>query len=71
VIVGCGKLDAIHEFNISLNLGKPIGVIKGDFKEDELLKKILGEIPKSHQPVVFEENPDKLVDKLIEMVINK
>ncbi len=71
VIVGCGKLDMLHEFNLALKSGKPVGVLRGDWEADEVLKKVLGEHPRSHQPVVFEDDPDKLVDKLLEMVVKQ
>jgi uncharacterized protein (TIGR00725 family) len=71
VIIGCGKLDALHEFNLALKSGKPVGVLKGDWEEDEVMKKVLGENPRSHQPVIFEEDPDKLIDRLLEMVIKQ
>ncbi len=71
VIIGCGKLDSLHEFNLALKSGKPVGVLRGDWEEDEVIKKVLGGYPRSHQPVVFEDDPDKLVDKLVEMIVRQ
>jgi uncharacterized protein (TIGR00725 family) len=68
VIVGFGKLDALHEFDLALRAGKPVGVLRGEWETDEALKKLSHA---SHQPVIFEDDPDKLVDKLIEMIVKQ
>ncbi len=70
-IIGFGKVDAVSEFNLALKAGKPIGILKGDFETDESIKKVLGGHPRSHQPIIFEDDPDKLVEKLLEMVIRQ
>ncbi len=66
VIIGMGKLDALHEFDVALRAGKPVGVLQGDWETDHALKKLSSA---SHQPVVFENDPDKLVDKLLELIV--
>jgi uncharacterized protein (TIGR00725 family) len=71
VIIGCGKLDALHEFTLALKENKPVGVLLGDWKVDEIIKKMSEDQKISHQPIVFENDPDKLVEKLLEMVIKK
>ncbi len=68
VIIGLGKPDALHEFDLALRAGKPVGVLRGDWEIDEALQKLS---TASNKPVVFEDDPDKLVDKLIEMVIKQ
>lgn len=68
VIVGCGKLDALHEFTLAFKEGKPVGVLKGDWETDEVIKKLVGENPGSHVPVIFDEDPERLVKKLIELI---
>lgn len=68
VIIGCGKIDALHEFTLAVKEGKPVGVLKGDFKTDEIIKKIVEDNKKSHLPIVFEDDPKRLVEKLIELI---
>lgn len=68
VIVGFGKLDALHEFDLALRAGKPVGVLRGDWETDEALKKLSNA---SHKPVIFEDDPDKLVEKLLELVVKQ
>ena len=65
VIVGFGKPDALHEFDLALRAGKPVGVLKGDFDTEDALEKIGYS---SHKPVVFEDDPEVLIEKLIEMI---
>ncbi len=68
VIVGFGKLDALHEFDLALQAGKPVGVLRGDWETDAVIEK-LSEV--SHKPVVFEDDPDRLIEKLLEMVVKQ
>lgn len=68
VIIGCGKIDAMHEFTLALKEGKPVGVLRGDWEADEVIKRLVGENPGSHMPVIFEDNPEKLVLKLLELI---
>lgn len=70
-IIGSGRVEAIHELNLALKEGKPIGVLKGGLETDESVKRILGNRPRSHEPVIFEENPEKLVEKLLEILVSK
>lgn len=68
VILGLGKIDGLHEFTLALEEGKPVGILRGDWQEDEIVKRLTGSKPKSHLPIVFDDDPDRLVEKLIEMV---
>lgn len=68
VIVGFGKLDALHEFDLALRAGKPVGVLRGDWETDAALKKLSNT---SHKPVIFEDDPEKLVEKLLELIIKQ
>lgn len=68
VIIGCGRLDALHEFTLALQEGKPVGVLKGDWDTDEIIKKLAGDRPKSHLPVIFEDNIETLITRLEELV---
>ena len=71
VIVGCGRIGTINEFTIAYEDGKPIGVLEGSWTTDEVIKMI---IEKGHRPnnlVVFDKDPKKLVEKVIELVVRK
>lgn len=70
MIIGPGRIGTIHEFTISFEDSKPIGIMTSDdWETDEVIKFI---VEKSHrkdenQKVFFEADPKKLVAKLIEL----
>ena len=69
VICGCGRVGTIHEFTVAFEDGKPIGVLEGSWETDEELK---GIIEKGHRPndkIVFNEDPKKLIEDVIELII--
>lgn len=68
VICGCGRVGTIHEFTVAFEDGKPIGVLEGSWETDEELK---GIIEKGHRPnnkIVFNEDPKKLIENIIELI---
>jgi uncharacterized protein (TIGR00725 family) len=70
IIIGPGRIGTYHEFTISFEDQKPIGILMGDGKweTDEIIKLM---IEKSHRPnkkIVFDDNPQRLVAKLLQLV---
>jgi len=68
VIVGCGRIGTLNEFTIAFEDNKPIGVLEGDWPTDELIKKILDESHRGNGKVVYDKDPKKLVEKVVELV---
>lgn len=70
VLIGCGRVGTFHEFTIAFEDRKPIGILEGPWSTDELIKGIIDESGrKEHDPfVVFDTDPKKLIEKVIEMV---
>ena len=68
VILGLGKLEGLHEFGLALQAGKPVGVLKGNWEMEEFVEKLSLAGKHSHIPIVFEEDPEQLVLKLIELI---
>ena len=68
VIAGCGRIGTLNEFTIAFEDNKPIGVLEGDWTTDELIKKILDESHRGNGKVVYDKDPKKLVEKIIELV---
>ena len=68
VIVGCGRIGTLNEFTIAFEDNKPIGVLEGDWTTDELIKKILDESHRGNGKVVYDKDPKKLVEKVMELV---
>jgi len=71
VIVGCGKIGAIHEFTMAYEEGKPIGVLEGPWDTDEIIKRIVGNKKRTDKPIIFDSDPKRLVKKLIEIVVSR
>ncbi|MCR4274536.1 MAG: hypothetical protein NUW02_00585 [Candidatus Campbellbacteria bacterium] len=68
VLFGCGRIGTIHEFTIAFEDNKPIGILEGEWTTDETMKIILERSNRSHERVIFDTNPKKLVAKVIELV---
>lgn len=68
VIVGCGRIGTLNEFTIAYEDDKPIGILEGEWGTDELIKKILEESHRGMGRVIFDSDPKKLIERLIETV---
>lgn len=68
VLFGCGRIGTIHEFTIAFEDNKPIGVLEGEWLSDETFKTILERSNRAFSKVVFDTNPQRLVQKVIELV---
>lgn len=68
VILGCGRIGTIHEFTIAFEDGKPIGVLEGPWATSEQLKRIIAESNRPADHVIFDEDPKRLVERIIAMV---
>ncbi len=71
VLFGCGKIGSIQEFTVAFEEKKPIGVLEGDWKTDEMFKEILKQGGEEHEHVLFDKDPRRLVERLIKMVKQK
>lgn len=68
VILGCGRIGTIHEFTVSFEDGKPIGILQGPWDMDETIQTI---VERSHRPndkIIFDPDPKSLVEKIIKMI---
>jgi uncharacterized protein (TIGR00725 family) len=68
VLFGCGRIGTIHEFTISFEDQKPIGILEADWQTDEVIKQILENGHRGSDRIVFDEDPKTLVEKVIELV---
>jgi uncharacterized protein (TIGR00725 family) len=71
VIFGCGRIGTIHEFTIAFEDEKPIGILEGCWQTDEVIKKIIQEGNRPSDNVIFDDNPDRLVKRIIKMIVEK
>ena len=68
VFFGCGRIGTIHEFTISFEDNKPIGVMEAGWETDEVIKAILDNSHREHERIVFETDPKILVEKVVDLV---
>lgn len=68
VIVGCGRMGTINEFTIAFEDNKPIGILDGEWQTDELIRKIVEESHRGPGKIVYDSDPKKLVEKIMELI---
>lgn len=69
VFIGCGRIGTINEFTVAYEDGKPIGVLEGDWETDEVLKHIIEASNRKNDKIIFDSDPKKLVERVIEQVL--
>ncbi len=70
IFLGCGRIGTIHEFTIAFEDKKPIGILEGDWKTDDIIKEMIAE---SHRAadnpyIVYDKDPKKLVERVLDIV---
>lgn len=71
IVIGCGRIGTIHEFTVAWEADMPLGVLVGPWTTDEVIKNIIENSNRKNPYVVFEEDPKKMVQKLVQMVREK
>ncbi len=65
---GCGRIGTIHEFTISFEDLKPIGILEAGWETDEVIKEILSNGHRPSEHVIFDTDPKALVERIVELV---
>jgi len=68
VIIGCGRVGTINEFTIAFEDNKPVGILNGSWETDEVIQEILKKGHRENGNVVFDADPKKLVEKVVELI---
>ncbi len=68
VIIICGRMGTLNEFTIAYEDGKPIGVLEGSGGTADIIKDLLKRPHREGAPVVYDEDPKKLISKLIGLI---
>lgn len=68
VFVGCGRIGTINEFTVAYEDGKPVGVLEGGWKTDEVIKYIMNESHRVNNNIIFDSDPKRLVERVIALV---
>lgn len=68
VVIGCGRIGTIHEFTVAWEANMPLGVLEGEWQTDEVIKNIIKNSNRENPNVIFESDPKKMIERLVEMV---
>ncbi len=71
VIFGCGRIGTIHEFTVAFEESMPIGILEGTWETDEVIREIISKGNRPSDFVVYDTDPDRLVKRVKEMVLNR
>lgn len=67
IVLGCGRIGTIHEFTVAFEDTKPIGILEGAWKTDEVFHDIIDNGHRPNDLIVFDSNPKNLVAAMIKM----
>ncbi len=68
MITICGRMGTLNEFTIAFEDHKPQGVLIGTGGLADMVDDIIKKAHRGQGNVVFEKNPERLVDKLVEII---
>lgn len=69
VIILCGRMGTLNEFTIAFEDGKPIGILEGTGGIADEIRSIVRHARKPGSTlIVYERNPEKLIEKLIRLI---
>ncbi len=68
MVIGCGRIGTIHEFTVAFESNMPLGILEGPWATDEVIRDIIRNSNRVNTNVIFDSNPKRLIERLIEMV---
>lgn len=68
VIIICGRMGTLHEFATAFEIQKPIGVLEGTGGTADKIKIITTGPYRGVKKIIYEKNPQKLIEKLIQLI---
>jgi hypothetical protein len=68
VIIICGRMGTLHEFTTAFEIQKPIGVLEGTGGTADKIRMIVTGPARKAREIIYETNPQKLVQRLIEQI---
>ncbi len=69
VVIGCGRIGTLNEFSVAFEDRRPIGILEGTWKTDEILRHIIDSAHRPNNKTIFDSDPKAIVERLIEMVV--
>lgn len=71
MVIGPGRIGTLNEFAVAFEDRKPMGILQGSWDTDELIQLVLDAAHRPNPNIVFDTDPDRLVARLVEMVMKK
>ena len=68
VVIGCGRIGTINEFTVAYDDRRPVGILEGSWKTDEVIKFVIDNSYRSSEKIIFDADPKQLIEKLLIMV---
>jgi uncharacterized protein (TIGR00725 family) len=68
VITVCGRIGTLNEFTIAFEDHKPIGILTGSGGIAEEINEIVQECGRPNPKIVYDDDPKKLVEKVLKLV---
>lgn len=69
VVVGCGRIGTLNEFSVAFEDRRPIGILEGSWKTDELIRHVIDAAHRPNDRIVYDSDPKAIVERLMEMVV--
>jgi len=71
MIIGPGRIGTLNEFSVAFEDRRPLGILEGSWKTDELLRQVIEEAHRPNPHVIFDADPKAMVERLVEMVMKE
>jgi uncharacterized protein (TIGR00725 family) len=71
VIIVCGRTGTLNEFTIAFETRTPVGVMQGSGGTADLIEPVLAKGYRPKTKIVYDTDPQKLVDKLIKAIADE
>ncbi len=68
MVIGPGRIGTLNEFSVAFEDHKPTGILQGSWDTDELIQLVIESAHRDNPNIIFDEDPERLVARLIEMV---
>ncbi len=64
-----GRMGSLHEFISAIEAHKPVGILLGSQGAADLIPQLMEILePPSHALVIYDDNPEKLIDKMVALL---
>ncbi|MEX2144936.1 MAG: hypothetical protein WD712_00950 [Candidatus Spechtbacterales bacterium] len=68
VFIVCGRLGTLNEFTVAFEDNKPIGILEGTGGTADLIRELMPKLHRGSGKIVYDTDPKRLVEKVLELV---